>query len=144
MRIFAPTGSTPVSPVRRKSSGSGDGGFSAAFGIDHEPPVQAPLSSPLGRLDALIGLQELPDLPERKARGMKRGQALLAHLDAIREGLLLGIIPGERIAALRRELAVAVEVNTDRKLAEILAEIDLRAAVELAKLQVATPLPVVR
>jgi hypothetical protein len=60
---------------------------------------------------------------------------MLDRLEDIRHGLLMGAIPRDRL----QELAAAVrrqrEAIDDPRLVEILDEIELRARVELAKLE---------
>lgn len=78
----------------------------------------------------------LPDDPERNRRqARERGSALLDQLDEVRHGLLMGSIPR---AALQRMVATLVlrrTVTVDPDLAALIADIELRALVELAKLE---------
>ena len=96
----------------------------------------APVSTagPLTAVDAVLALQEVPDATGRRGRALDRGAALLARLDDIRHGLLLGAIPREKLKALVDMVQGRREHADDPRLAVILDEIELRAAVELAKL----------
>jgi hypothetical protein len=60
---------------------------------------------------------------------------MLDRLEAIRLGLLEGWIGGESLRSLRRLVSERRGDLGDPKLGEILDEIELRAAVELAKLE---------
>jgi hypothetical protein len=86
-------------------------------------------------LDALIALQMVEGPLDRKKRGLKRGRAMLDALDELKIALLTGRLP---LAQLRR-LVAAVDGrerdSEDERLEAILDEIELRARVELAKLE---------
>ncbi len=80
-------------------------------------------------------LQGMDDSTDGRSRGLAHGEQLLDMLDEVRDGLLAGGIPR---ATLNR-LAVAVtrrhDSFADPKLQGVLDEIELRAHVELAKLE---------
>ena len=59
---------------------------------------------------------------------------MLDELEQIRLGLLLGAIPRARLEQLAQMVRARREQLDDAKLIAILDEIELRAAVELAKL----------
>ena len=84
--------------------------------------------------DGLLALQEVPDAVARNARGRRRGEDLLDRLDELRLALLTGRLSPGRIHALSAMVAAQKEQVTDPGLSQILEEIELRAAVELAKL----------
>jgi hypothetical protein len=85
-------------------------------------------------MDALLALQEVPDSTDRRSAGVRRGQDLLDQLDEIRFALLTGAMPIERLGQIVKLVRARREAFDDPKLAGILDEIELRAAVELAKL----------
>ncbi len=91
----------------------------------------------LSGIDALLGLQEVDDVTERKARAKKRATGLLDQLDDIRNCLLMGEMPPHQLNALRNCIAQEKIGVDDPRLAGLLEEIDLRAEVELAKLEAA-------
>jgi hypothetical protein len=87
----------------------------------------------VGGIDALIALQGVEDRVERRRRAVKHGRRALDALDALKLGLLAGTLEP---AALLRLKAVAADLKDgsgDEKLDQVLAEIELRVAVELAK-----------
>jgi len=109
------------------------GGFARALAED------APASGvgAAGRIDALNGvfaLQEVTDPTERRRLARRRGNELLDRLDDIRHGLLVGAIPLADLEDLARVLRAHRGDVDDPRLADLLDHIDLRAAVELAKL----------
>lgn len=90
----------------------------------------------LGGVSTVLALQGTPDSTERRARrkAVERGGTMLDMLEEVRLGLLLGTIPQSRLEQLAQLVRVQREQVNDPKLTAILDEIELRAAVELAKL----------
>jgi hypothetical protein len=133
MRVNGPNGTaaaTASSTARRASS---PGGFSLSE--TSEPQAASPAMSlrTVGGIDALIALQGVEDRVERRRRAVKHGRRALDALDALKLGLLAGTLEP---AALLRLKAVAADLKDgsgDEKLDQVLAEIELRVAVELAK-----------
>jgi hypothetical protein len=133
MRVNGPNGTaaaTASSTARRASS---PGGFSLSEAS--EPQAASPAMSlrTVGGIDALIALQGVEDPVERRRRAVKHGRRALDALDALKLGLLSGALEP---AALLRLKAVAADLKDgsgDEKLDQVLAEIELRVAVELAK-----------
>lgn len=92
-------------------------------------------------LDAVLALQsEDQGARERRRRAAKRGHDLLDALDSLKIALLSGRVPVEQIGRLTRQMAAAGVVTGDPRLDELLAHIELRARVELAKLAPRAPL----
>jgi hypothetical protein len=93
-------------------------------------------------LTTVLALQEAPDATTRnraRQRAKERGGLMLDHLEEIRLGLLTGTIPVAKLEQLGQLVRAKREQIDDPKLLEILDEIELRAAVELAKLSRPTP-----
>jgi len=90
----------------------------------------------LGGVSTVLALQGAPDSTERRARqkAIERGSTMLDKLEEIRLGLLLGTIPLGRLEQLAHLVRAQREQVNDPQLTAILDEIELRAAVELAKL----------
>lgn len=119
---------------RRSVSGSGFGSL-----IDSETDAvstAAPLTGagPIASVGGLIALQEAPDATQGRSKGVGRAEDLLAQLDEIRSGLLMGAIPLGRLQSLAEMIRQQRAQTDDPRLNEILGEIELRAEVELAKL----------
>lgn len=86
--------------------------------------------------DAAIAAQEVADGgDERRRRNAQRhADSLLDRLEALRLALLSGAVPKDRLAELARALRARRDATGDPRLDEIVAEIELRCEVEIAKL----------
>lgn len=92
----------------------------------------------VGSVDALIALQEVDGPLERKRRAVRRAGRILDVLDELKLTMLDGGMPSEalrRLATAVREERAAVE---DPGLLGVLDEIETRARVEMAKVEVAS------
>lgn len=118
--------------ARRVSSGTG---FSLP-GTETATPLQKPagLTSAPG-LDALLALQSVDMTVERRKKAAQRGRQILDLLDALKLGVLDGTLAPAMIESLGTAIGTAREATEDPTLEVILDEIELRAQVELAKLQ---------
>ena len=132
-----------VSPATSKVSRAGANGSGTNFshlvesGAEAAPANRVVAPQALTGIDALLGLQEIDDVTDRRARAKKRATGLLDQLDDIRNSLLMGEMPPHQLTALRDRIArEKVEVD-DPKLTALMEEIELRAEVELAKLEAA-------
>jgi len=85
-------------------------------------------------VDGLFALQEVADELSGRRKAAARGAALLDRLDELRLGLLSGKMPRAQLEALRQLAREHGPTADDPKLAAILSDIELRVAVELAKL----------
>lgn len=120
------------------SSSAGKAGKTAApgFAPAMDAPQRAAAASPTGAvtsLDAILALQGGENPSQRRARQTKRGEEALDALEELERGLLLGRAPAalrSQIEALQRRS----EKTGDERLDAILNEIDIRLAVEAAKL----------
>ena len=130
------TGRTESASVRRvvKQSGSSEN----VFALSEAQPQRAPAASgpgPIAAVESLLTLQGLDDSTSGRSKGLAHGEQLLDMLDEVRDGLLCGGIPRTTL----NRLAVAVgrrhESFADPRLQTVLDEIELRARVELAKLE---------
>lgn len=114
------------------------GASGARFDADGpEPSARASSSSATAApqsLDALIALQAQDDPADRRRRRVAHGQSLLDALDRLKAALLGGrVAPAEllRIVAL---IGQRPDMSGDPRLDDLIAQIELRAQVELAKL----------
>jgi len=128
---------TPSSIKRIKSKKSVD---KAAFGealYTEETQATGVMSgtAPLTSVNSFLSLQEMPSATDGKSRTVERAEGLIEHLEAIRHGLLLGQISKKRLSNIVKVLAQQREKNIDPALIEIINDIELRAKVELAKLE---------
>ena len=105
--------------------------------LDAAPAARAGAVASLGSLDALIALQEVGGPLERRRKAVRRAGQILDVLDEVKLDLLDG---GVQPAALDRLVqAVRLEKGEadEPRLRELLDEIETRAVVELAKLEMA-------
>lgn len=129
--------SAPVRPAaisRVRPNGRSGVGFADLLGEAHAAPAVTH-ATPLGAAEAILALQEVGDFAERRRHARERGHSMLDRLEAIRLGLLEGWIGGESLRSLQRLVSERHGDLGDPRLGEILDEIELRAAVELAKLE---------
>ncbi len=118
----------------KRGGASGDTGFAEALEGEESGGSPVTGATSLGPVDALLALQEVSDDPSGRAQAQLRGEALLDRLGALRLAILAGRLRPvdlERLTKLVAEQRAAVD---DPRLAGVLDEIELRAAVELAKL----------
>lgn len=87
----------------------------------------------LGGIDALIALQGIENPTERRHRAVKHGRRALDALDELKLGLLGGTLDHASLLRLKAVAADLHDGSGDDRLDQVLAEIDLRVAVELAK-----------
>jgi hypothetical protein len=139
-----PTAPRPATTVRKTggTSATGSGAFAKALSDtqqSHGPGM--PVSVGYTDLNTVLALQEAPDATRGRARkrARERGNMMLDHLEEIRLGLLLGTIPMAKLEQLAQLVRAKREQIDDPKLLAILDEIELRAAVELAKLSRPAP-----
>jgi hypothetical protein len=89
-------------------------------------------------VEALLALQDVGSPTERKRRAVRRAGRILDTLDALKIGLLEGEISGADLDRLRRAVRDERDNTDDPALEAVLDEIELRAAVEVAKLEAAS------
>lgn len=132
MEIKGP-GRVETSPIKRKAAANAAGGGFSVAPESHAQIVAGP--GPIAALDSILMLQGMEDATQGKSKGLAHGEQLLDLLDSVRDGLLAGGIP----RATLNKLAVAVtrrhEAFSDPRLQDVLDQIELRAHVELAKLE---------
>lgn len=127
-RTVGPAGSGPA----RRAEGTG-----ATFApAEQQAPSRASSNAPvstLAGLDALIALQAVDgDAPRKKRRAVKRGHDLLDVLEEMRIALLSGAVTGEMLDRIAM-LIGGLEPSGDDGLDALIADISMRAEVELAK-----------
>jgi hypothetical protein len=129
------TGRVETSAIKRKAQVSpGAGGFSV--GGSSEPQGQIVAGpGPIAALDSILMLQGLEDSTQGRSRGLAHGEQLLDLLDSVRDGLLAGGIPRATLNKLAHAVTKRHEAFADPKLQDVLDQIELRAHVELAKLE---------
>ncbi|MGY6567532.1 MAG: flagellar assembly protein FliX [Salinarimonas sp.] len=134
MRIDPKTTASPIASVAAARRRAGSGGFTVS---DQESPRAASgagAAAPVGSLDALLALQEEAGEGDRRRRAARRGHDILDALDRLKAALLSGRVPISDLKVLAQRLAERRDATGDPRLDEVIAHIELRAKVELAKL----------
>lgn len=129
-------------PVTHSLAASGRGadrsGGSSAFPVLGGPAAATVSGSaaavPAAAPGLLLAVQCLPDATARRRRAVSRGRDMLDRLELLELGLLEGNVPPSVLVGLQRSLAEDVPDAGDPGLRSLLAEIEVRVAVELAKL----------
>lgn len=132
MRIFGPNGATPAAPTS-----AGRRGSSSFFSLPNPSEASGgrPAAAPVGvsSIDALLALQGVEDPAERRKRAVRRGRNALDVLDDLKIGLLSGSLDPATVQRLRAAASELKAESGDEGLDSVLAEIELRVEVELAK-----------
>jgi len=130
------TGRIDSTAVRRagKSTVATDGSFTIGSADDARAQVVAG-PGPVPALESILTLQNMEDPTDHRSKGLKHGEQLLDMLDQVRDGLLAGGIPRTTLNRLANAVTRRREGFSDPKLQGVLDEIELRAHVELAKLE---------
>ncbi len=131
MRIDPRFAAAAIAPAARPRESAG-----SRFSLDDKATARtgaARSAAPLATLDAILQLQSEEDPAERRRRSARRGNHLLDTLDKLKAALLSGSVPAADLVRLARALADA-GTSGDPALDTIVAHIELRAKVELAKL----------
>jgi len=110
------------------------GGFSVDEG---DTPKQASATTSLrtvGGIDALLALQGEEGPTERRKRAVRRGGIALDVLDELKVGVLSGALEPATLTRLKAATAGLRDASGDPGLDSVLAEIELRVEVEIAKM----------
>lgn len=133
MRILGTNG-TSAAATGNASKRSASGTFS----LDGENATRsaAPASGmrTIAGLETLLALQGVEEPGEKRRRAVKRGRNALDALDALKLGLLSGTLDTAALARLKAAASGLSESTGDPGLDTVMAEIDLRVEVELAKI----------
>src|ERR1700689_5654001 len=132
MRVTGPNGTALVGPsvAARRAAG---GTFTLSEPNAPQAQSAAVALRTLGGIDALIALQGIEDPVERRRRAVKHGRRALDALDELKLGLLSGTLEPAALLRLKAVAAHLQDGSGDEKLDQVLSEIELRGAVELAK-----------
>jgi hypothetical protein len=132
MRVTGPNGTVIAAPpaaARRPAGGT----FTLSEGSEPQAQSAAVALRTLGGIDALIALQGIEDPAERRRRAVKQGRRALDALDELKLGLLSGALDQGTLLRLKAVAGDLKDSSGDDRLDQVLREIDLRVAVELAK-----------
>ena len=133
MKVTGPSG--PSAPQGSRPARA-SGGFSlpqaGAAGSTHAAAATAGPAG-VGDVSALMALQGVEDVMERRRRAVRRGSGILDRLEELKLALLSGEAGEGSLEKLARTLREERPQDADAGLNGLLDQIDLRAAVELAK-----------
>jgi hypothetical protein len=121
-RTGAPSGASKAAPS-----------FSVVVDNDATPAAETRETGAPEGIGALLALQILGDPLTSRRRAVQNGRDILDSLEQIKVALLEGRVPVDRLERLAGIVADRL-ASGDERLDGVLAEIELRARVELAKL----------
>ena len=136
MKVNGPSGTTSAGSQRpvRSASGFAMPQASGAASAAAAQPTSA--TSSVADVSALMALQGVETATERRRRAIRRGGSLLDRLDELKIAMLSGEAGEVALERLGRTLREERPEDADANLTGLLEQIDLRAAVELAKAEV--------
>ena len=131
-----PYTSTTAPKKSKRSSKSADGNFADVMSAAEEGSTSVNASksaSATSPVNSLLSLQEISDEELATKKAVKHGQATLNSLEELRMALLTGRMPAHLLSDLEKHVAEQRLKTNDPELEAILDDIELRAAVEVAK-----------
>ncbi len=128
--------SNDISGTKGSKKISNGSNFADFLNVTNNKPQQIAGTSGISVTDAIFATQMISDEEEKQIRKklVKRGTILIDKLEEIRDALLVGYIEKENLIEIARLIREQKVESQDPKLQEIIAEIELRVEVELAKL----------
>jgi hypothetical protein len=137
MKVSGPSSATP-SGASKGARPASSGGFSLGGAAPAVAATRTAATGPVASLEALIALQEVGGPLERRRRAMGRASRILDVLDEVKEALLGGELSPDALERLTRAVRDQRESTDDPGLEAVLDEIETRAAVEMAKLEMSS------
>lgn len=129
-RLSGPNAAGGSKTVRRTGSEQ----FTLSEGEAAAEPAAKTAVRALGGIDTLLALQGIEAPAERRRRAVARGRTALDALDALKIGILSGELDASAVMRLKSSIPGLRDGSGDPILDVILAEIELRVEVELAKM----------
>lgn len=137
MKVSGPSGpSAPQGVSRSSAASSGFSVKSTGGGAPAQATTAASSMSGVSDVSALMALQGVEDPTERRRRAIRRGGGLLDRMDELKLALLSDETGEGALERLGRTLREERPEDADEGLKSVLDQIDLRAAVELAKAEI--------
>ena len=140
MKITGTGGVSQPAGAKPARAAVGGEGFRIVGPQGPAAPVQVSSSASVGGVmgvAALLALQDVETPTERRRRSVRRAGRLLDELDEIKIALLGGDLSQTQLERLGRAIREQRSATEDPRLESLLDEIETRAAVELAKLEMA-------
>lgn len=128
----------PTTTTRRRE-GTSATSFSSFLSSASAPSSSSAASevNATAALSGLLALQEISEEERKKERLVKQAKDMLDSLERLRQQLLMGEIPADMLSELSRKLSEEKQQVSDPKLMIVIEDIELRLAVEMAKLEMA-------
>jgi Class II flagellar assembly regulator len=140
MKVTGPSGIGSSSGARPARGADGEGFRlitpEGAGGASQASSVSGPRG--VMGVESLLALQDVGGPMERKRRAVRRAGRILDVLDDIKVGMLQGELSIGDLDRLRRAIRDERDQTEDPQLEAVLDDIELRAAVEMAKLEQAS------
>ncbi len=133
MRIDGSKPTQGVTTSKTAKRASGGNVFELPRGGQPAQPQATTASAGIDGIDALLALQSVDDPGARRRKAVKRGHDMLDELDRLKIALLEGSLPHVSLRRLQIMVQERPGALGDPALDGLLAEIDLRVMVELAK-----------
>lgn len=136
MKVENTSGLRGTAPTRRTERGGTRGGAFARHLEDSTGSAPAAASGGVaatGGIAGILSLQEVDDATTSRKRNVRHAETLLDRLDDLRHALLMGTLSPSQLAELARLVEIRLSAERDPQLSELLADIDLRVRVEIAK-----------
>lgn len=134
MRISNTPPVKPTDKTKKKSSSSASGSDFEGF-LDETGEAQGAESANAAQgVNSFLFLQEVSDEEVGRQKALQQGKKAIQVLEELHRDLLLGRVPEGTLRRLEGMVTQKREAFTDPALKQLLDEIELRAAVELAKL----------
>ncbi len=126
----------PSSSVKKKKkSGDSDSGFASL--LDETDEIagkdQVYKTSPVSAMNSVLALQEVSDDEVNRKKAVRQGNLTLDAIEELRVSVLMGEIPPERLDKIQTRLKEQKLSLNDPVLLQVMQEIEIRVAVELAK-----------
>lgn len=140
MKISSVGSTKSTSDTKKKRSVTGSG-FAALLGVSANAPnsgVEAPNEvAGISAIGGLLAAQEVGQDATSDQALVKQGEDTLDALEKLRMRLLTGAVPLSVLTNLKTKITAQKQHTNDPALRNILNDIELRASVELAKLETA-------
>ncbi len=119
----------------KKSEGADFEGFLGAAEEAEQSAPAAP-AMPVSGVNPLLSLQEVSEEESRRQRSLQQGRQSIDILEQLRREILTGQASPDMIARMQQQVdQMRQNLPPGPKLQEIMSEIELRLAVEAAKLE---------
>ncbi len=141
MKVTGTGGLSQTSGAKPARGAASGGGFQISSVSAPAAPTQVSTVSNVSGVmgvEALLALQDIESPTERRRRSVGRAGRMLDELDKLKVALLGGELSHAQLDQLARAVREQRAATDDPKLEAVLDEIETRAAVELAKFEMAS------